>query len=149
MWRIKHKTKSIHRPRASVSCSCHTHTHQIPQPIFAKKSEMPAWVIFHQNEICRNIRKWLCKFCVRWSNLCGSKAKIHETHAFCVIVGVSGTHVHMWYLYGNPVFQTAAQCVVRLEGTQWAELSKLQYQHGHRLETHPHQPDDVWVCHVL
>ena len=65
-------------------------------------------------------------------------------------------HVHMytcvvqhWYLYGDPVFQTAAQCVVRLEGTQRAELSKLQYQHRHWLKTHPHQSDDVWVCHVL
>ena len=31
-----------------------------------------------------NIRRKFRKFCVRWSNLCGSRAKMRETHAKCV-----------------------------------------------------------------
>ena len=42
-----------------------------------------------------NIWRKFCKFCVRRSNLCGSKAKMNETHAFCVRVEVSANRL-LW-----------------------------------------------------
>ena len=82
---------------------------QRPQPIFAKKSERPAkneWFSTKLREIysirsvrtingnirtfTNNIRRKFSKFCVRRSNLCGSKAKMRETHEKCVRVDRHG-----------------------------------------------------------
>ena len=87
---------------------------QRPQPIFAKKSERPAkmsdfpsncvmFVVYggvrtingNIRAFINNIQRKFRKFCMRRSNLCGSKAKMRETHTFCVRVEVSANRL-LW-----------------------------------------------------
>ena len=101
-----------------------------------------------------NIRRHLCKFCVRQSNFSGSKAKMCETHSFCVRVGVFVTLGRFpwplpksWILAGPIKLHNVTKCnIVIWQSLATSHHTEQWWHHVHLSVTGTWIPTTTTTC---
>ena len=101
-----------------------------------------------------NIRRYLCKFYVRQSNFSGSKAKMCETHSFCVRVGVFVTLGRFpwplpksWILAGPIKLHNVTKCnIVIWQSLATSHHTEQWWHHVHLSVTGTWIPTTTTTC---